>query len=123
MGKRTRNLLIREENKAWSLRKRQLNLTIKHACLAERTCRVANLPDVSARNAKKGAWGLPVQRPSDYSLEPWGGLEALGLQGINKAQLLPSRSSRSNKFTHSSDKYLLNTWLCQGGCFANEISE
>ena len=57
---------------------------------------------------KRELGGLPVQRLSDCFLEPWRRLKALGLQGVNKAQLLPSRSSRSNKFTHSSSKYLLN---------------
>lgn len=70
----------------------------------------------------------PGQRPSDYSLEPWSWMEALELQGMNKAQLFPPRNSRSNKQLNAYSVIHLTIiyWTlrtCQGACFGNEMSE
>lgn len=56
--RQTSNLLIREENKAGSLKKRALNMPIKDSPFAESICQVAkpHRGDVSAENVTKGAW-------------------------------------------------------------------
>lgn len=70
----------------------------------------------------------PAQSPSDSSLEPYRETEVLGLHEMNKDWLSLSLNPSSNKWLNAYSVIRLTSifWtleMCQGDCFANQISE
>lgn len=70
----------------------------------------------------------PAQNPSDSSPEPYRETEVLGLHEMNKDWLSLSLNPSSNKWLNAYSVIRLTSifWtleMCQGDCFANQISE